>query len=696
MRRADDDRRIGGEPPSDALARVGEVLDQLPATVGIFSGPDLVVRYANPLYTALAGDRQLLGRPVAEVFGEPENQAVVAALRRAYETGEAVSGEEWSGRAVDPRTGALRTLFFDFTFVPLRSREGDIVGAMVHAMDVTRLVEARATAQESERRLRLLAEGGVMGVLTADRERILEANDAFLELVRHTRAELEAGAVELAALTPPEWEAANAHAMAQLEATGRAEPFETEYQRPDGTRVGVIAGAVRLERDPFRAMAFVLDQTARRDAEHEREGLLARERAARHDAEVTVERLARLQRATAALAAAVSPEEVGEATVTQALESLEAGAGSLGLVEDREVVLVHDRGYARSAAAEWRRFPLDRPGPMIDALRTLTPVWLQRREDWAPWPGLLESIERFESLAVVPLVASGRALGSIALSFTGARTLDAGERAFLIALAGLAAQALDRARLYEERAYVARTLQAGLLPDRLDEAPGLEVAVRYHSIADGGEVGGDFYDFFEIGPGRWLAAVGDVAGKGSAAAALTGLARHTLRAIATREERPKAMLAVLNEALRRQSPDAAFCTVSCAALTRTPPGFAVRLASGGHPDPLLVRAGSGRAEEVRVPGTLLGVEPDPPLEEVALDLAPGDVLVLCTDGVEDARDPDGRRFGIAQVLAAVGAAAGGSAEELAAAVDAAVTAHEDGRPMRDDRAIVVLRVSPGD
>jgi serine phosphatase RsbU (regulator of sigma subunit) len=532
-----------------------DVLDQLPATIGIFTGPNLVVRYANPLYAALAGGRELLGRPVAEVFSEPENRGVVNALRRAYETGEAVTGEEWSGLAADPATGLPRMFYFDFTYVPLRAPDGEVVGAMVHAMDVTRLVEAR------------------------------------------------------------------------------------------------------------------------------------------REAEVTVERITRLQRATAALTAALSPADVGQATVMQAMESLGADGGSLGLVEDGEVVLVHDHGYEPTAANRWRRFPIDGRDPLSEALTRPTPIWLERREDWARWPALASTIHRFQALAVVPLIAADRVLGAIALSFVEPRSLDTGERGFLVALADLAAQALDRARLYEERAYVARSLQAGLLPDRLDEAPGLEVAVRYHSIADGGEVGGDFYDFFAIGEGRWLVAVGDVAGKGSAAAVVTGLARHTLRAIATREASPQAMLAFLNEALRRQSTDAAFCTVGCATLDRRGDGFIARLASGGHPYPLLVRAGTGQAEEVVVRGTLLGVEPEPALEEIELELHPGDLVVLRTDGVEDARGVDGRRFGEDRVVAAVGAAADGSAEEVASRIDAAVDAHEGGRPRRDDRAIVVLRVA---
>ena len=240
---------------------------------------------------------------------------------------------------------------------------------------------------------------------------------------------------------------------------------------------------------------------------------------------------------------------------------------------------------------------------------------------------------------------------------------------------------------------MARTLQAGLLPERLTEIPGLEVAIRYHSIADGGSVGGDFYDCFDISPDRWLVVVGDVAGKGTAAAVLTGLARHTLRAIALRDERPEEMLRFLNEALRRQSVEAAFCTVGCATLEhREGGGFDACLAAGGHPYPLLVRAGGREVEEVVVRGTLLGVEAEPLLEQVGLALDPGDTLVLYTDGVIDAREAGGEQFGEERLRAAIGAAAGGTAEEVATAVDQAVAAFEPD-VQRDDRAIMVLRVS---
>jgi PAS domain S-box-containing protein len=547
-------------------------------------------------------------------------------------------------------------------------------------------------ATDSERRLNALIDSGVIGVLVSDGEtRILEANDTFLELVGRTHADIEAG-LTWRDLTAPEDRQPSERMMARLQDTGRVGPFEKTYLRPDGSRVPVLLGSVRIDEDPLRMMTFVIDQTARRRAEVAREQLLERERLARRDAEQTISHMARLQRATAALAAAVTAAEVGERMVAHAIAGLGADAGALGLVEDEEFRLVHVRGYPDDLIAPWLRFPVTGPGPLPEAVRLGEAVFVSDRPDWERWPELADVAQQFAATVVVPLAAGGRTLGAIVLSFVAPRLLSPADRAFLLSLADQAAQALDRARLYEERSYVARTLQAGLLPDRLATAPRLELAVRYHSIADGGEVGGDFYDFFDIPGDRWMVVVGDVAGKGSPAAVLTGLARHTLRAIAPRDETPAAMLGYLNEAMLRQAGPASFCTVVCGTLERVPEGFRARLASGGHPYPLLVRAGGG-VEEVIVRGTLLGVEPDPVHQEVVVLLRPGDTLLLHTDGVEDALGPGRERFGEPRLHAAFGSAAGADAETVAEAVDAAVGAFESGS-CRDDRAIVVLRVTP--
>jgi PAS domain S-box-containing protein len=557
-----------------------------------------------------------------------------------------------------------------------------------------RVIGSSAQIAEDERRFRALFDANVVGVTVSDGERVLEANDAWLAMTGHTRAELEGGELSWRAITPAEWAPADNRVIERLVQDGWVEPYEKEYLRPDGTRVPVLVSGVRIDGDPLRVVALVIDQTARRAAERDRDLVLAREREARREAELAADRTLRLQRATAALSAASSASEVGDVVVDQAIEAFGADAGALAFLERDEVVVRSDRGFGEAEMAPWRRFPLTFDSPVCDALRTGEPVFLGTHDEWEHYVDLRSRIEGlFGALVAVPLNYGGVVSAALVLTMRSEHRFMAADRAFLASLADQAAHALERARLFEERAYVARTLQTGLLPERLAEIPGLEVAVRYHSIADGGSVGGDFYDCFDISPERWLVVVGDVAGKGTAAAVLTGLARHTLRAIALRDERPEDMLRFLNEALRRQSVESAFCTVGLATLERRRDGgFDACLAAGGHPFPLLVRAGGSAVEEVVVRGTLLGVEAKPLLEPVSLSLAPGDTLVLYTDGVVDAREAGGERFGEERLLTAVTAAAGGTAEEMASAVDGAVAAFESD-VQRDDRAILVLRVS---
>jgi serine phosphatase RsbU (regulator of sigma subunit) len=319
-------------------------------------------------------------------------------------------------------------------------------------------------------------------------------------------------------------------------------------------------------------------------------------------------------------------------------------------------------------------------------------VVLEDAGAWAErYPAIEVSPEHGAAVAV-PLVSGDRVLGALALSFGGPRALSADDLEFLTALAQQGAVALERGQLFENRAYVARTLQEGLLPDRLDEVPGAEAAVRYSSITGRGEVGGDFYDLFAAAPGRHVLAVGDVCGKGTEAAVVTGLARHTIRALAVVRERPADILSFLNEALRRDSSVPSFCTVGCGVVRPSANGLTATMASGGHPYPFILRAG-GALEVVDVGGTMLGASADPSLEEVEVSLGPGDALVMYTDGVTDARRPGGERFGEDRLREVLLAAAGSSADEIAGSVEAAVSAHDPEVPA-DDRAIMVLRVRP--
>jgi sigma-B regulation protein RsbU (phosphoserine phosphatase) len=236
---------------------------------------------------------------------------------------------------------------------------------------------------------------------------------------------------------------------------------------------------------------------------------------------------------------------------------------------------------------------------------------------------------------------------------------------------------------------LARTLQESLIPPALPVVPGLQVAAVYRPAGRGDEVGGDFYDVFEIGRGDWAMVIGDVSGKGAGAAVVTAVARYTIRAAAMRSRRPKAGLALVNAALRRQQPDR-FCSMLCARVRRNPGGRTrLVVASGGHPLPLRVTA-DGTVSVLGRPGTLLGIVDSPRLHGTTIDLAPGDVVLLYTDGVTEGRHGT-EFFGEERLSALLVEHRGSDASAIAERIGDEVVVFQGGLP-RDDIALVVLKV----
>lgn len=249
-------------------------------------------------------------------------------------------------------------------------------------------------------------------------------------------------------------------------------------------------------------------------------------------------------------------------------------------------------------------------------------------------------------------------------------------------------RARERAEASEAHAKaLAHTLQQTLIPPTPPAIPQLQVAAVYRPAGDGAEVGGDFYDVFQIDTRTWVVVIGDVRGKGVGAAVVTSLARHTLRAASVHLERPSDTLATLNQVLLRDSTER-FCTVALVRLTRSAGAWHAAVGSAGHPLPVLRRDGR-TPTEIGQPGTVLGVIDEPELSDVELDLQPGDCLLLYTDGV-----PDGRRgqdfYGEDRLMQVV-ASPVASAEQLTEAVLEDVLAYQSG-DARDDIAIVVVRV----
>ncbi|WP_217914851.1 PP2C family protein-serine/threonine phosphatase [Miltoncostaea marina] len=246
-----------------------------------------------------------------------------------------------------------------------------------------------------------------------------------------------------------------------------------------------------------------------------------------------------------------------------------------------------------------------------------------------------------------------------------------------------------RHRSEERHRSIAQTLQASLMPAELPSIAGLELAARYRPEGEGVSVGGDFYDVFADGD-DWVVVIGDVCGKGPAAAAVTAEARWTIRALAPRCEGPAALFEAVNEALVGRRRDARFITAALARVTPHGDGARVVCSRAGHPHPLVVRR-AGAVEPVGASGGLLGVMHSPRFTDAHFDLEPGDALVLHTDGVSEARR---RRAelgpeGVARALAEV---AGAPADEIARRLEAAALRFSGGR-LRDDVAVVVVRAA---
>jgi GAF domain-containing protein len=418
-------------------------------------------------------------------------------------------------------------------------------------------------------------------------------------------------------------------------------------------------------------------------------------------AEEVADRLSRIQTLGGALARAVTVAEVVRIITEEAVPELGSRTRALWLVD-------HDRRALRPAGAadgdaRFREVSLDAPYPATEAVRTGTPIFVSSAADRDErFPNLATMPSRVRSFAVLPLMGEDAPIGVLSLGFDEERTFEDAERRFLVAMADQCAVTLERARLYDSERQaraqaesdrrrsqeLAWALQTSLLPPRLPDVPGLELGARYHPALAGIDVGGDFYDVFDTG-GDWAVVVGDVCGKGPEAAALTALARYTLRSVAMDLRQPAQVLRKLNELLLHQQLDERFCTVAYGRIVPTVNGVRVTVSRGGHPRPLVLRR-DGTIEPVGAEGGLIGLLAEIRLWEETTQLFPGDTMVFYTDGVTEAgrgRDQFGEE-GLAEVLRR---AAGSSAPEVAAAVEAAVLEFGGAQP-RDDVAIVTLRV----
>jgi serine phosphatase RsbU (regulator of sigma subunit)/PAS domain-containing protein len=290
------------------------------------------------------------------------------------------------------------------------------------------------------------------------------------------------------------------------------------------------------------------------------------------------------------------------------------------------------------------------------------------------------------AVLLVPMKVRGRTIGTISLvSAESGRTFDSGDVEFAGQIAERAALAVENARLYGERTEIARTLQNSLLPEALPELPGWDVAALYRPAGHASDVGGDFYDLWEV-DGDWLMIIGDVTGKGVRAAAVTSLVRHTAWTASEFDPRPAHLLERINAALRRRA-GLSVCTALCVRIS----GSHATVASGGHP--LLWRLGAGGVGEVGRHGTLLGAFDRVQWPEESIAMQPSETLVAITDGVTDTLGEDGR-FGPQRLAGLLERVRREPAAEITRSVVSALEGFQVGA-QADDTAMVVLRRTGG-
>ncbi|MFE1311997.1 SpoIIE family protein phosphatase [Streptomyces sp. NPDC058755] len=407
-------------------------------------------------------------------------------------------------------------------------------------------------------------------------------------------------------------------------------------RRRDGTlRWTHTQGYIRRDETgrPRRIIGIVRDATDELSERVVRKDVSAQAAARRDQTNV-------VQIATAALAHARTVQDVIDVvTDAQGLTLLGSTSLVLGLVEAGRIRLVAE-GPAGTYVPGTRITRIDEPYPMGEAVRTLSPCFIESADEFSErfpilWPHITDM--HITSAAYLPLIAQARPIGAMGLLYNDRSGFSPEERNVLVALGSSIAQSLQRAMLYEQEKDLAQGLQQAMLPRTIPSVRGADVAVRYRAATAGGtlgrDIGGDWYDLIPLPGGRVGAVIGDVQGHDTHAAAVMGQLRIVLRAYAAEGHTPATVMARASVFLHELDTDRfATCLYAEADLSTG----VVQVVRAGHIDPL-VRHADGSCHRIPVEGGLpLGLSAEFGRLEYpvsTLELDPGHTLLLCTDGL---------------------------------------------------------------
>jgi PAS domain S-box-containing protein len=656
------------------------------------------VEMFNPAAEELFGytAEEVIGRNVTTLMPEPYAVRHPGFLRRYLETGEAHIigiGREVEGVRKDG------TIFpFDLSVSEVKLDGRRLFTGVAHD-----LTERRLRDLERDRRLELesfLAQAGMTLASSLDYETTLAevARLAVPKLADRCRIELldAHGQIVDVEGEHAENEAAGSEertAVATVLETGQAELSESAMIVPLAAWGPVLGAISFFLDDPGRRygrddLAFA-QELARHAALAIDNGRLHRAEQEAHAAlQVVAERLDRLHKVAAALSRAVTVPDALNAILVEGIGASGAVAGVVGLVsEDGETVEVAAaRGYAERAIEAWRTFPVARRLPLSDVVRTGQAFFCESGADRdARWPAFT-GMGTSNAMVGLPLALHGKVRGALALTYETDRSFPQQERELLLTVARQCAQALERARLYEQEHEIAVAVQRSLLPKDVAVSEEVAVAARYLPASPGLEIGGDWYDVMRVGPRELIVSIGDVVGHGLKAAATMGQLRNATRAYALEHSSPAEIVARLNDFVER-FPDGEFSTLFVARLDLE--HQVLEYTNAGHPPPVLRRP-DGETVWLEEGRTFpIGVDTGAP-PSATVDFEPDTMLFLYTDGLVERRTRS-LQEGLT-TLRNVIEKGGEQPESLVEEVIAGVV--NDGAEHSDDIAMVTFRFLP--
>lgn len=704
-------QRIHDVFPVDLVAlHVVDEIDPEGMTHGYCLGPGDAVQALAPLLTAEGIDPIGVGDAAREadtpviwprVVSEPEEIARLArlagehapagALHRLLHDASALAVP--MGTAHQPRLGAIALVSLSRE-TPVPAGAIEVLRAIAPQVALTaRNHQLAARNRRNRQTLEAVISSSPMGTVVTDlRGRLSLANRAAAEilgmelepLLGQPMRRLLDEKVKWRFVNPEEFSARVRSVFGDIEREA-----DHEAETVDGRVIGISSSPVRDTAGGVLGRVLILhDVTAAHTALADARALAAERAALLEREERRAEEEVGLTRAAHKMASAVTENEIGEALLEHAAYLVPGCSKSAMLARDRhgDIRAVVTRGYdAESVRRMEYRVGEGIVGRIVVDRR---PFICNDTEIDARVNRRLHRREGIRSFLCLPITMGERVYGVLSLGSGRPRTFGERELLMITQLARHAAAALQHALLFQQERHIARTLQQALIAERLPDVPGVQLAALYEPAA-GSQVGGDFYSAWTLADGRLALLIGDVSGKGVEAAGVTAMVRYMAEALSQHCTDPAELVGQLNELLCHRMADGSLVTLALVVVDTE--GDALTWCVAGHPPPVILSP-DGAFRRLDDPDPPCGVFEGLRFREGVEHFGPGDVLVVYTDGLIEARRR-GREFGEDALRDVLVAAVGDAPHDLAHGAYAAVRTWCGGR-LGDDVAIAVLRRVP--